>query len=255
MQPDTGSPHSRLSQPSAPVQAVQAAVVKNIDSAPARVVNALLTALGGDGAALLEKLALTIHDAATPATRVNDSPVYAAPLKSDLGGGNTLLTSLLMQGTALSTDQQSLSYRAALTLDRQALKSLAPALAALVADSDALKNLTLKISSSAPELAGQQFSYTLAIDPRALWPAQMFIISGWIALQWPLAVQRKAGDEAQDNEGEDGENPTPRKAKKSQPEAPAEPEIDDGGPPVISGQRWLSFKLHHLYERLRDWLQ
>lgn len=252
LQTDTG----RLSQPgTTAAQSVQAPTGGICDGAPARIVGALLDALGGDGAALLERLMLTVRDAATLPDNSGDSPVYSAPARPGSGTGSTLLTSLLLQGTTQTADRQSLSYRAALTMDRQALSTLAPALAGLAADSDALKNLALDIRGAVPELAGQQFTYTLSLDPRALWPAQSFILSGWIAMQKPPAARCRAGGETRpEEEDQEGAAPNPGRRRKPPAEAHEAEEIDDGGPPVISGRRWLSFKLRHLYARLRAWL-
>jgi hypothetical protein len=110
----------------------------------------------------------------------------------------------------------------------------------------------------AADLAGHSLNFQAVLDPSTLWPLQSFLMSG--SLMLGRARQQDLEDELLDawaeEEPETDQEPPRERKKKSKPLVQDEsaPLAEDGGPPFISGRRWLELELRHLRLQMRNWM-
>lgn len=177
---------------------------------------------------------------------------------------------LLVQGRLRGGDGKLVDLSLGLSLQRQA-GAAAPEAAVQSAvraaiDQLAQTPLDLDYPGDVAALAGQRLPIQGLLDPQGIWPLQTYLLSGLLVLgrvRLPepdevvedsdaAGSEDEDRDDAERHEAADAREP-PRRRKARKPAAePLQP--DDGGPPIISGQRWLELELRHLQSQLRLWM-
>ena len=166
---------------------------------------------------------------------------------------------LLTQGTIHSADQKAIPFRFSLTAVRSALTGSVGTLEILDSLSIMKASVLLEYPGLASELAGNSLNFHAELSPQALWPLHSFLLSGLLSLGSASEADLDDGPGTVTPNEEDqaaGEESPPHKKKQAklriEDEVSALPE--DGGPPVISGRRWLELELRHLRAQVRSWM-
>lgn len=162
---------------------------------------------------------------------------------------------LLLQGVVRTADGQQLPFGLTAAVARGAIDTAhLPTLMALLSQQD----LMVDYPGVARDLAGQALHFQLALDPRNLWPLQSFLFSGSLTLgnakPTPHDEEEWQWVWEEDEDPHDGLPRQRRRKLKPKPHDPVNEMPDDGGPPLISGGRWLELELRHLRQELRIWM-
>lgn len=248
--------HERLSL-SAPLAAQRGDLAAFVQTPVGRLLVEILEALSGEPRARLQ-LFTAGQDGGT---RTALSAIPAARLQDEV-------LQLLVQGRIRGADGRQVDLSLGLSLQRQpgAAGPDAGVQSAVRAAIDQLAQtpLDLDYPGDVAALAGQRLPVHGLLDPQGIWPLQTYLLSGLLVLgraRVPEPADEveetededspETRDEAADADARDLPAPKPRKARKPAPE-PLQP--DDGGPPIISGRRWLELELQHLQSQLRLWM-
>lgn len=249
---------------SAPLAAQRADLAAFVQTPVGRLLVEVLEALSGEPRTQLQLFSAAAQDggartalSAIPAARTQDEVLQ-----------------LLVQGRLRGADGKLVDLNLGLSLQRQpgAAAPDASVQSAVRAAIDQLAQtpLDLDYPGDIAALAGQRVPIQGLLDPQGIWPLQTYLLSGLLVLG--RARMPEPADEVDETEDETGtdedsrhasqhedsdaearEQPAPKSRKARKPAAePLQP--DDGGPPIISGRRWLELELQHLQSQLRLWM-
>lgn len=187
--------------------------------------------------------------------------------------GPGALLQLLLRGVVQTADARQINMTLGMAVQRQAGAATLDAalLGAIQSALDQLATtaLALDYPGDSAALAGRSASFQAVLDPRGLWPMQSFVLSGLLVLgraRDEAEIGEFENDEAEDadNDAEDrqheaeAEEAPPRLPRKKKRERTAldepTPLPADGGPPIISADRWLELELRHWRRQLRLWM-
>lgn len=222
----------------------------------------LLSALSGEPRSQLQQFT-----SGEPATAL---PGAIASLATK--GPNELLQ-LLVRGSVRGEDAKQVDLTLGLSVQRQPGAATVDA-AVLDAVRAALEQLArseieLDYPGSAAALAGHSARFQAALEPQGLWPLQSFLLSGLLILGRARDADSAVGglddddDEAEADDAASDERDADAQAREAPPRArrrkPALAEVPtplaaDGGPPIISANRWLELELRHWRSQLRLWM-
>lgn len=208
-----------------------------------------LEALTGEPLGQLQLLALKTSSPSSV------SASYAPPQATDTGPD---VLSLFAQGSIRSLDQKIIPFGLNVAASRGDAATVVlpnPQAAASLMQG----RIVLDYPGIAADLAGHSLNFQAALDPRALWPMQSFLLSGFLTLG--PARTKDLEDELLDalqSEDEPDEDEEPARKRKKKGQTLAEDEVtplaDDGGPPIITGRRWLELEMRHLRGQMRLWM-
>jgi hypothetical protein len=210
----------------------------------------VLEAITGEPESQLQWLSLKAPPA--PGVTTSYGPLQVSDKSVDM-------LSLFTQGTIRSLDQKMIPFGFSVTASRSNGVAETAMTNPQASQWLAQSKIVLDYPGPAADLAGHSLSFQTALDPRALWPMQSFMMSG--ALTMGRAREKNLEDELldilADEEESAADQPPPRqRKKKAKPLVLDEPTplAEDGGPPIITSRRWLELELRHLRLQMRNWM-
>lgn len=228
-----------------------AAKPAQVSQPPGQLLLNVLEAVTGEPASQLQMLEFRAPSA--PATSATYSPQLLSDSSRDV-------LQLLSQGAIRTMDGKMVPFDFALTAHRGGSPAAAVLTSLVLNMPPPQGRALLDYPGPAADLAGQVLNFQAVLDPRALWPLQSFLLSGLLTL-------RRARDEEPEDElyrlaewsddADQDEQGEPRKRKRQArpvPEDEISPLPEDGGPPIISGRRWLELEMRHLRVQMRQWM-